>query len=203
MLSAAMNACSRYRWARSARLGVALLSACLLTAWADAPRTIDASKSTLTVRVFKAGLFSALGHDHQIQAPIQQGSFRMDPPSVDLVVDARQLRVADSDISDKDRVQVQETMLGPKVLDADKFPDIRFHAAEVRPAGADRWLLPGDLTLHGQQHPVTVNVELQAGHYRGSATLSQKSFGITPVSVGGGAVKVKDEVRIEFDIVPR
>lgn len=200
MLSA-MDARSRRRWTRSARLGAALLCAVLLSAWADAPKSIDTTKSTLTVRVFKAGLFSALGHDHQIQAPIQQGSFRMNPPVVDLLVDARRLRVADPDISDKDRAQVQETMLGPKVLDADKFPEIRFHASELQPAGADRWLLPGQLSLHGQQHPVTVNVELQAGHYRGSSTLNQKNFGITPVSVGGGAVKVKDEVRIEFDVV--
>ena len=112
MLSA-MDARSRRRWTRSARLGAALLCAVLLSAWADAPKSIDTTKSTLTVRVFKAGLFSALGHDHQIQAPIQQGSFRMNPPVVDLLVDARRLRVADPDISDKDRAQVQETMLGP------------------------------------------------------------------------------------------
>jgi hypothetical protein len=33
--------------------------------------------------------------------------------------------------------------------------------------------------------------------------LRQKDFGITPVSVAGGSVKVKDEVRIEFEIVGR
>ena len=44
-------------------------------------------------------------------------------------------------------------------------------------------------------------VALQGGHYRGSADLKQKDFGITPITVGGGAVKVKDELRVEFDIV--
>ena len=38
------------------------------------------------------------------------------------------------------------------------------------------------------------------GHYRGSAKLRQTEFGITPVTIGGGAIKVKDEIRIEFDI---
>jgi hypothetical protein len=30
--------------------------------------------------------------------------------------------------------------------------------------------------------------------------LKQRDFGITPVSVAGGTVKVKDQVKIEFDI---
>jgi hypothetical protein len=33
--------------------------------------------------------------------------------------------------------------------------------------------------------------------------LKQRDFGITPVSIGGGTIKVKDEVRIEFDVVPK
>jgi len=36
--------------------------------------------------------------------------------------------------------------------------------------------------------------------YRGSATLKQTDFGITPVTVAGGTVKVKNEVKVEFDI---
>jgi polyisoprenoid-binding protein YceI len=59
----------------------------------------------------------------------------------------------------------------------------------------------GTLTLHGQKQPVAVAVSLQAGHYRGSASFKQSSFGITPISIGGGTVKVKDEIKIEFDIV--
>jgi hypothetical protein len=46
-----------------------------------------------------------------------------------------------------------------------------------------------------------VNVALADGHYRGSAALQQREFGITPVRFAGGTVKVKDEVKIEFDIV--
>lgn len=38
-------------------------------------------------------------------------------------------------------------------------------------------------------------------HYRGTAMLHQREFGITPVSVAGGANKVKDVLKIEFDIV--
>jgi hypothetical protein len=33
--------------------------------------------------------------------------------------------------------------------------------------------------------------------------LKQRDFGIEPVSVGGGTVKVKDELRVEFEIVAK
>jgi len=50
---------------------------------------------------------------------------------------------------------------------------------------------------------VKVHVEGANGRYRGTAELKQKDFGITPITVGGGAVKVKNELRIEFDIVSK
>jgi hypothetical protein len=59
----------------------------------------------------------------------------------------------------------------------------------------------GDLSLNGRMNPVVVDMALKDGHYLGSATIKQREFGITPVSIAGGTVKVKDEVRIEFDIV--
>ena len=55
--------------------------------------------------------------------------------------------------------------------------------------------------MHGQTHPVTVNVVHEQGHYKGSTSLKQSDFGITPISIAGGTVKVKDEITIDFDIV--
>jgi polyisoprenoid-binding protein YceI len=60
----------------------------------------------------------------------------------------------------------------------------------------------GNLNLHGKNQPVVVVVALEAGHYRGSATVKQTNFGIEPISIAGGTVKVKDEVKIEFDMLP-
>jgi hypothetical protein len=34
------------------------------------PQAIDVNKSSLKIRVFKSGAFSALAHDHKMQAPI-------------------------------------------------------------------------------------------------------------------------------------
>ena len=170
---------------------------------ASAQTAIDPQKSSITVRVFKAGVFSAFGHEHEISAPIQQGSFTENPASVEITVDARRMRVMDKGISEKDRADIQQTMLGPKVLDSEKFPTIRFRSTRFEPLGEGKWIVLGDLTIHGETRPVKVRVEGANGRYHGTAELKQKDFGITPVTVGGGAVKVKNELRIEFDIVSK
>lgn len=63
--------------------------------------------------------------------------------------------------------------------------------------------MAGDLTLHGQTHPVKLDIQSRNGHYQGAAELKQRDFGIEPVSAGGGAAKVKNELRVEFDIVAK
>jgi polyisoprenoid-binding protein YceI len=92
-------------------------------------------------------------------------------------------------------------MLGPQVLDARRFARIRFHSTEVQQAGMDRWLVRGSLDLHGHTQPIAVIVSRERGRYKGSATLRQTEFAITPISIAGGTVRVKDEITIEFDIV--
>jgi polyisoprenoid-binding protein YceI len=164
-------------------------------------RSIDADHSALKVRVFKTGFFSAFAHNHEIDAPITQGAVDTSGhASVEFSVDARKLRVSDPEVSEKDRNDIQKTMLGPQVLDSEHFPEIVFKSTAVEPNGADRWTVRGELTLHGQIRPVAVDVSYRAGHYTGQATLKQTEFGMKPVSVAGGTVKVKDAVRVEFDI---
>ena len=163
-------------------------------------RDIDTAKSVLTVRVYKSGLFSAFAHDHEIRAPIQSGNFDEQKHTVEFKVNAAELKVLDPDGSDNERSQVQHTMEGPKVLDPEKFPEISFHSTSIEATGPDKWNVQGDLTLHGQTHPVKVEVNGANGHYRGSSRFRQTEFGMTPITIGGGAVKVKDEVRIEFEV---
>jgi len=175
----------------------------LWTAPASSHKDIDTERSVVTVRVFKAGLLSSFGHEHEVRAPIQKGSIDDEKNTVEFAVDAHALRVIDSDISDKDRAEIQSTMLGPKVLDSEKFHEIRFHSTEVSRASENAWTVDGDLTLHGQTRRVKVKVERNDGRYRGSAELRQKDFGIEPITVAGGSIKVKNEVRIAFVIVAK
>jgi polyisoprenoid-binding protein YceI len=87
-----------------------------------------------------------------------------------------------------------------QVLDVGHFPEIRFQATSVERKGPDHWIVHGNLALHGKGRPIAVEVPLNDERYRGSASLKQTDFGITPVTVAGGTVKVKNEVKIEFEI---
>jgi len=180
--------------------GILALMAFCCTMSAQTRHDIDVEKSVLTIRVYKSGLFSAFAHDHEIRAPIQSGSFDEQKRTVEFKVQSAQLKVLDPDGSDNERSQVQNTMLGPKVLDPERFPEINFHSTAIDPAGEGKWNVQGELALHGQTHPVKVEVAGANGIYRGSTRLRQTEFGITPVRIGGGSIKVKDEVQIEFEI---
>jgi len=178
-------------------------SLCLSPAAADSSdsRKIDGAHSTITVHVYKSGFLSAFAHNHEIQAPIQSGEVKeSDPASVELRVDARTLKVLDPEVAEGTRAQVQDTMSGLQVLDVAHFPEIHFQSTSVEAKGPGHWLAHGILALHGKEQPIAVEVTLQGERYRGSATLKQTDFGITPVTVAGGTVKVKDEVKIEFEI---
>jgi len=186
------------------RLGLLAIVLAVLTApgaYAQS-RAIDGSKSSLKIRVLKSGLFSGFAHDHDIEAPIEEGKIDTSAnPSVQLRVDAGKMRVLDPGTSPGDLAEIQATMEGATVLDAAHFPEIAYTSTSVTKTGDTGWEVHGDLTLHGKKGPVDVAVSLQDGHYRGTALLKQSSFGIVPIKIAGGTVKVKDEVKIEFDIV--
>jgi polyisoprenoid-binding protein YceI len=99
--------------------------------------------------------------------------------------------------------QVQSRMLGPDVLDVAQFPEIRFESIGVRRADSDPLSDSGALTLHGPTHPIVVSVARDRDRYHGTTTIKQTAFGIKPVAVTGGTVKVKDGVTIGFAIVTR
>jgi len=160
---------------------------------------IDTQKSTLTILVGKTGVFSGLGHEHEVRAPIHSGTADTGPhPAVEMHVDARALRVIGKDEPEKDRVEVQKTMLGPEVLDSERYQEIVFKSTGADAGAEGRWTLRGNLTLRGQTRPVTVQVTLKDGRYTGDATVKQTDFGIKPPGKSG--VRAKDEVKIEFDV---
>jgi polyisoprenoid-binding protein YceI len=164
-------------------------------------RPIDAGHSTLTVFVYKSGLFSAFADNHVIKAPIASGSISEESaPRVELAVHAADLTVIDPGVSADRRAEVQTRMLGPDVLDTATFPDITFTSTTIVPAGTDRWNVSGRLMIHGQTRVITFAVARLNGRYRGDVAIKQRDFGIEPITIGGGAVKVKDELKIQFDL---
>ena len=147
-------------------------------------------------------MFSAFADDHVIQAPIASGSVSTEPPlSVEIRVQSASLKALDPKLSADKRADVQARMLGPDVLDTAKYPDIAFTSTTIEAVGPDRWTVTGRLDIHGVTRPASFTVVRQAGRYRGTVLLRQRDFGIQPISIAGGTVKVKDELKVEFDVV--
>jgi polyisoprenoid-binding protein YceI len=157
----------------------------------------------MTVYVYKRGLFSFLADDHEIEAPITSGFYDAGKNVAEVTVDASKMKALDPKLAPDRRATVQSNMMGPQVLDVGKYPTISFRSTKMESIDAAHLNVTGDLTLHGQTHPVTVQVvKNDALHFTGSATVRQTAFGITPIKIAGGAVSVRDDVRVEFEIVP-
>jgi polyisoprenoid-binding protein YceI len=175
---------------------------------------IDSGHSRFTVRAFAGGLLSFAAHNHNIairdftgDADITYGT--VEPASLNMRVKADSLAVTDK-ISDDDRKKIETTMRND-VLETSRYPDIVFQSTGVSSTRLDEGKyqvkIPGNLTLHGATHSVTLNARLDFGtnefHAVGEFPIRQSEFGIKPVSVAGGTIKVKDEVRLSFDITAR
>ena len=170
---------------------------------------IDPAESRIVVHAFAAGLFSAFAHDHTIAARDFDGAAVIDESgaaSVRFALRAASLGVVDK-ISDSDRREIEATMRG-QVLETEKFPEIVFESARVEaranPDGSYRANVAGRLTLHGVTRefsfPVDVSVDAGRLRARGRFPLLQTDYKMTPVSIFGGTVRVKDEVEITFDV---
>jgi polyisoprenoid-binding protein YceI len=165
------------------------------------PVAIDVQHSTLTVAVYKQGVFSLFADNHQIAAPIASGTYDDALKAVTLTVDATQMRVLDPKSPANRRAEVQSNMAGPEVLDLNTYRTITFRTTAVTGADSTHWTVIGNLTLHGQTHPITfAAVRTDATHFSGSATVVQSAFGITPIRIAGGAVTVKDAVSVTFRV---
>jgi len=177
--------------------------------------TIDSQKSKIEIQVAREGFLKAFGHDHLVSATqfsgeIQVNQAKLEESSVTLNVDAKSLEVIDPGESEKDRKEVQNTMLGEQVLDVARYSQIQFASSSIRVVSGKKDLYQlqaeGTLVLHGTKKPVTVPVRLQIGEDNTLAayaevSLLQTDFGITPIKVAGGTVRVKDKLKLTFHIL--
>jgi len=169
---------------------------------------LDFAASKITVHVEKTGLFSAFAHNHVIAAPLASGAIDVQKQTIQLTFRAADMKVLDPDASASDRSTVETNMKGDEVLDVARFPEIKFVSTSVdAPAtGAGvpaHYQVHGNLTLHGVTRPIEMSVVFSGGHYTGKVTLKQTDFGITPIKIGGGAIRVKDPIEIDFEIATK
>ena len=177
-----------------------LLTGLTLAAQPQENAAARAQQSTITVHVFKSGLFSVFAHNHIVVAPVSHAAIDLAHLTAEVTVVTREMKVTDPDVSDKDRAEIQSTMLGPKVLDQEKYPEIRFKSSGIKQTSPQHYQVAGTLELHGTKKEITFEVTGGPEHFRGTTKLKQSDFGIKPISLGGGSVKVKDLLELEFDV---
>lgn len=173
---------------------------------------VDSSRSRLVVKATASGMLSAFGHNPTVSVRSFTGEawFRPQAPeqsSLRFEIDATSLAIA-GDVNEKDRQEMERTMK-QEVLEVDRYREIRFEGAGVEANkiadGMYRVSLAGKLTLHGVEKdvrfPCNVTVGEDSLRANGEFTVRQTDFLIKLVSVAGGALKLKDELKFTFDVV--
>jgi polyisoprenoid-binding protein YceI len=173
---------------------------------------IDPRQSQFTVQAFAEGLLSAFGHNPTIAVCGFGGDVRFVPgtlhqASLLMLMQAGSLAVA-GDASEKDRLEIERAMR-EDVLEVARYPEIVFMSKSVAASqtGEGRYhiKITGSLSLHGvtRDHPIDADVTVSGDSLRarGESSLRQSDFNIKKVSVMGGTLKVKDEVKLSFNIV--
>ena len=175
---------------------------------------IDVATSRFTVRAFATGLFSSFGHNPTlaIRGYTGEATFvpsNLEQSSVRISVQSASLEVTD-DVSQKDRTDIENKMR-QEVLETSRYPEIIFESTQVaaNKLGEDRYAanVTGNLTLHGttRREMISAQISLTGDTLRayGEFTLRQSDYAIKLVSVAGGTLKVKDEVKLAFDFTAR
>ncbi|MEZ5426682.1 MAG: YceI family protein [Pyrinomonadaceae bacterium] len=176
---------------------------------------LDASESTFTVQAFASGLLKGLGHDPTVGIRDFKGEAKFSPETFDnaelrIEVDARSLAVIDN-VKEKDVKEVERTM-HEDVLETSSFPEIVFQSTSITTTriipGRYKAKIIGDLTLHGQtQNGIWIMAQLTLDgdslRAKGDFSIKQTNYGIKLVSVAAGALKLKDELKFNFDLVGR
>jgi polyisoprenoid-binding protein YceI len=175
---------------------------------------IDSRSSRFTVQAFATGLLAKMGHNPTIGIRDFSGEMRFDPDKLEagsfhLVIKTASLSVQD-DINAKD-VREIERLMSQEVLETAKFPEIVYDAPSISITKMADALcsatLNGNLTMHGvtRSQPIAVRVALFGSMLRASGdfALDQTDYNIKLVSVAGGALKLKDELKFSFEVVAR
>jgi polyisoprenoid-binding protein YceI len=175
---------------------------------------IDGKASRFTVQAFATGMLARMGHNPTIGIRDFSGEMTFNPDKLEagsfrLLIKTASLSVQD-DISSKD-LREMERLMNEEVLETAKFPEILYEAPSISVTKMTDTLcsatLNGKLTLHGvtRSQPIAVRVALFGSMLRASGdfSLDQTDYNIKLVSVAGGALKLKDELKFSFEIVAR
>lgn len=175
---------------------------------------IDARRSRFTVQAFATGLLSAMGHNPTIGIRRFSAQVEFDPDALDaaglrLTIEAGSLEVLD-DVRERDRREMEKIMKDD-LVEVTKYPQILYEASDIAVARIDNALysatISGSLNFHGvtRIQPIAARITDSGEMLRisGDFALRQSDFQIKPISVAGGALKLKDELKFTFELIAR
>lgn len=157
---------------------------------------IGPSNGSLKVNTGKEGAAAAAGHNLVIgvnswEATVEGG----DSPSITLTADPGSLEVISGEggvkaLTDSDKGDIKKS-IDKKVLGSSQ---ITFTSTSV-----DDGTAKGDLSIAGKSQSVSVPITVADGKISGSFTLDTSDYGIKQFAALFGALKVKEEVTIDFE----
>ncbi len=184
------------------------------------PTQVSVAKSRVYTFVGKTGF----GHDHGVEGKLKSGNLKLgameeagelvfDMTSFDADTDAARRYVGLNGSTDAStRQQVNANMRGDTILAVRRFPTATYTIASAKALstksrdGHPQYELDGKFTLHGTTRPLKITVSVQKtkeglDRVRGSFSILQTQYGITPFSKALGAVGVTDKLTIHGDIL--
>ncbi|MFN2596067.1 MAG: YceI family protein [Pyrinomonadaceae bacterium] len=176
---------------------------------------VDASKSDFLVRAMAGGALWFKGHDHFVRPRDFAGEVTLTPGAVapaTLTMSVRSGSLEETrDVFTPQQKQIINKELREIVLQPDKYPEITFKSTDVRvensAGGQFRVAVGGDLSLHGVTRHVVIPADVtMAGEElraRGEFEISRKDFGVPATSAFHGTVRIRDKLRVIFQIVAR
>ena len=163
------------------------------------------ASGALRVRTGRTGAVARAGHDLLMEVGDWDATLELagEATTLTLRADSSSLTVLEGTggmmgLGDDDKANILQT-IGDEVLSR---RDIEFRSTAVS-ADGDHYQLRGELTLAGQTHPLSFELEAPAGgRILASAVVKQTDWGIKPYTALFGALKVADEVIVSFDGEP-
>ena len=163
----------------------------------------------VVIKTTRAGLAAKAGHDltievtrwsAQVEVPAEDdGGLAAATVRADLDLGSLEVREGTGGampLTDRDRREIKKQMTS--ILGS---ASAAFASSRVIPSGSAGGAVEGTVTLNGKTQPARLQVTAPGdGQYRGSATVAQTGFGIKPYSGFFGALKLKDEVTLEFQV---
>jgi polyisoprenoid-binding protein YceI len=177
--------------------------------------TIDLASSRILVQLTQEGFLAKLRPRNEVAVKSFNGKIQVaqsDESDIAVVLESEvnSMTNVDKDMSEFERREFHN-VLHNVVLESEKFPTIKFASISVTDVQGTNegrtFTLNGDLTIREVTRrvavPVSVTIRDQELRATGEGRIKQSEFGIKPYTGGLGAIKIADEVKINFVIVAK